>query len=165
MRKVVAGFAASADGYIAGLHDEYDWILIDQEIDFAEQAKRFGAYLYGRRSYEMVKGMGSGPNGGMQHYVFSTTLTDVAAGYTLVNEDLKSKVLHLKEQPGKDIAVFGGASLLASLLDVQLVDEISISVIPVLLGSGKPMVAALGRKVWLAHKTSKTYKNGTVQLT
>ena len=62
------------------------------------------------------------------------------------------------------MAVFGGASLLASLLDLQVVDELEVVVIPVLLGKGKPMVAALHENVWLEYHTHKIYKNGTVQL-
>lgn len=45
MRKIVAGFASSVDGYIEGSNGEYDWILIDKEIDFAEEAKRFDTYF------------------------------------------------------------------------------------------------------------------------
>jgi riboflavin biosynthesis pyrimidine reductase len=60
------------------------------------------------------------------------------------------------------MAVFGGANLLASLLNLQLVDEISVSFIPVLLGSGKPMVDFLTKKVWLEFISSKRYGNGTL---
>jgi dihydrofolate reductase len=165
MRKIIAGFAASVDGYIEGQQGEYDWILMNPEIDFAEQMKRFGVYLYGRKTYEMITKSRIKPVSSATHYVVSNTLTDVAKGYTLINGDIKSQLRDLKQQDGKDIAVFGGALLLASLLDLQLVDEISIVVIPVLLGSGKPMVALLKEKVWLEYATSKTYRNGTVQLT
>jgi len=102
---------------------------------------------------------------GIRQYVFSNTLTAVAKQYTLLRGDVKEQVQQLKEQEGKDIAVFGGAMLLASLLDLQLVDEVVVSIIPVLLGGGKPMVAALHEKVWLQYRTSKIYGNGTVQLT
>jgi dihydrofolate reductase len=165
MRKIISGFAASLDGYIEGPHGEFDWIRIDPEVDFAEQMKRFDAYLYGRNTYEMVNGSRIKPASNAKHYVVSNTLTAVAKGYTLINGDVKSQLTALKQHDGKDIAVFGGAMLLASLLDLQLVDEISISVIPVLLGNGKPMVAVLKEKVWLDYEASKTYGNGTVQLT
>lgn len=163
MRKIVAGFAASLDGYITGPNGEYDWILIDKEIDFAEQFKRFDTYFFGRKSYEAILAMGSKPTPGIQHFVFSNTLTSVASHYTLLKEPIKEKVLQLKQQEGKDIAVYGGASLLASLLDLQLVDEISIAIIPVLLGKGKPMVEELNEKVWLHLVNIRTYSNGTVQ--
>ena len=165
MRKLVAGFAASVDGYIEGPNKEYDWIIMDKEIDFAEHAKRFDAYFFGRKTYEMVLPMGGKPTPGIKNYVFSKTLTTVHKNYELVTGDLKTQVTTIKQQEGKDIAVFGGASLLASLLDLNLVDEISISFIPVMLGQGKPMVDVLTQKVWLKYLSSKSYANGTLIVT
>lgn len=165
MRKVVSGFAASLDGYIEGPNGEFDWILVNKEIDFAEQMKRFDTFFYGRKTYEAVVKMGSRHRAGTAHYVFSNSLDKVAPGYTLIRGDIKSIILQMKQQPGKDIAVFGGANLLARLLDLQVVDELSIAVIPVLLGKGKPMVDELTGRVWLTLVKTHTYSNGTVQLT
>lgn len=165
MRKVVTGFATSLDGYIEGPHGEYDWIVVDKEMDFAEMASRYDTYLYGRKSYEAVRAMGQPPSPKAAHYVFSTSLPEVAEGFTLVKEHVREAVLALKAQPGKDIAVYGGASLLSSLLDLELVDELSLSIIPVVLGGGKPMVTSLAHQVWLTLSGTRTYANGTVQLT
>lgn len=165
MRKLVAGFAASLDGYIEGPNGEYDWILIDPEIDFAEQMKRYDAFFMGRRSYEVMRQMGGHAAKGITNYVFSTTLEQVDKNYTLIRGDIAAQVQQLKEAEGKDIALWGGASLLASLLNERLVDELSVAVIPVLLGQGKPMVAVLNEKVWLTLQSTRTYGNGTVQLT
>src|SRR3954466_4030362 len=166
MRKLVSGFASSLDGYIEGPNGEIDWILIDKEIDFAEQMNRFDAFLYGRKTYEAVLRMGGTKNSkGSSHYVFSNSLQSIAPGFILIKKDIRETILKMKEQPGKDIAVFGGAVLLATLLDYSLVDEISIAVIPVLLGNGKPMVDVLASRVWLSLEKSHTYSNGTVQLT
>jgi dihydrofolate reductase len=165
MRKLVSGFASSLDGYIEGTRGEVDWILIDKEIDFAEQMKRYDTFLYGRKSYESVLKMGGKIPPATKHYVFSKTLTSVADGFQLISSDIAKNVMALKMQPGKDIALFGGASLLAVLLDLQLVDEISIAIIPVLLGSGKPMVELLQNKVPLSLVNTRTYSNGTVQAT
>lgn len=165
MRKIVSGFAASVDGYIEGPHGEYDWILIDKEINFAESMKRFDTFLYGRRSYEAVVKMGGSSSSRIANYVFSTTLHAVHKNFRLVSSNIGDKIIELKKQPGKDIAVFGGASLLASLLNLRLVDELAISFIPVLLGKGKSMVDVLQDKVWLSFLSSKTYGNGTVQVT
>jgi dihydrofolate reductase len=165
MRKIIAGFAASLDGYIEGPNGEYDWILIDKEIDFAAQMKRFDTYLFGRKSYEKVLTIGNKPTPGITNYVFSNTLTEAAENYRLLKGATREQLNLLKEAPGKDIAVFGGASLLASLLDLQVVDEIDVCLIPVLLGRGKAMVDALTKKVWLELIRHKIYANGSVQLT
>lgn len=164
MRKIVAGFASSLDGYIEGANGENDWILIDEEMDFAKQAERFDTYLFGRKTYEAVLAMGARPSPGIKHYVFSHTLAFVEDGYTLLQGPIHERVLELKQQRGKDIALYGGASLLSSLLNVQLVDEISVAIIPVLLGKGKSMVDVLSENIWLQLLNAKTYSNGTVQV-
>lgn len=162
MRKLVAGFAASVDGYIEGPNGEYDWIIIDDKIDFAAEMKRFDTFFFGRRSYEVAKAMFAKPSPGIRNYVFSTTLKEADENFVLINGDAGAAVQAIKQQPGKDIAVYGGANLLASLLNLQLVDELSISFIPVLLGKGKPMVDVLTEKVWLRFNNSRRYENGTL---
>lgn len=162
MRKLVAGFAASVDGYIEGPNGEYDWILVDEKIDFAEEMKRFDTFFFGRRSYEAVLKMFDKPQKGITNFVFSNTLKEVHPNFKLINGDVALQVKNLKGQEGKDIALCGGASLLASLLNLRLVDELSISFIPVLLGRGKPMVDALTEKVWLQFRNSRRYENGTL---
>jgi len=163
MKKLVAGFASSLDGYIEGPNGEYDWIIIDKEIDFAAHFKRFDTYFFGRRSYEKIISMGNKEDG-MKKYVFSKTLVKTPANYTLVSDDVAKKINSLKKEEGKDIALWGGAGLLTSLLDLKVVDEIQISIIPVLLGEGKPMVGILKKKVWLSLIETKTYSNGTLAI-
>ncbi|HVE60798.1 MAG TPA: dihydrofolate reductase family protein [Chitinophagaceae bacterium] len=165
MRKLVAGFAISLDGYIADPDNKYDWIIIDKEIDFAEQMKRFDTYFVGRKTYELTKGMGGPSIGKSKVYIFSNTLTEVEKKYTLVKENVKETVNQIKKEKGKDIAVFGGGELLTSLLNMGLVDEISLAVIPILLGKGIPFVREINKKLPLKLTDSKTYSNGTVQLT
>jgi dihydrofolate reductase len=164
MKKLVAGFACSVDGYIEGPHGEHDWIKVDKEMNFADQARRYDTYLFGRRSYEALKALGYPPSPGVRNYVFSTTLTEVDKGFTLVSGRVKDTVQRMKEEEGKDIAVYGGASLLASLLHERLVDELSIVFIPVLLGGGKPMVELLHNRVWLTYVGARTYANGSIEV-
>ncbi len=164
MRKIISGFASSLDGYIEGPGGEYDWIIIDKEIDFAAFMARHDTYLLGRKSYEKVRQMGGNAFQENKMYVFSTTLKEVDKNYELINGNVKEQVMLIKSQPGKDIAVWGGAVLLASLLDLELVDELSVSIIPVLLGKGKPMVDILKDKILLELTDLKKYSNGTVQV-
>ncbi|RYZ53364.1 MAG: dihydrofolate reductase [Chitinophagaceae bacterium] len=162
MRKLVAGFAASVDGYIDGPDGGHDWIIVDEKIDFAAEMKRFDTFFFGRRSYEAAKALFSEPVQGITNYVFSNTLGSADPNFVLVSGDIETKIKSLKAQTGKDIALYGGAGLLAFLLNRQLVDELSISFLPVLLGSGKPMVDLLQQKVWLRFNNSRRYENGTL---
>src|SRR4051794_11041298 len=95
MRKIVAGFAASVDGYIEGANGEYDWILVDKEIDFEEQMKRYDVFLYGRKTYQMVAKTSNKPTPGITHYVFSNTLTTVSKNFTLMQGDINTQVQQL----------------------------------------------------------------------
>lgn len=164
MRKLVAGFACSVDGYIEGPHGEYDWIVVDKDMDFAEQVKRYDTFLFGRKSYEAVKNFGYQSAPGIRNYVLSNSLHKVDEPFSLITGNIQEQLGHLKREDGKDIALYGGAGLLASLLDMELVDEFTLNIIPVLLGSGKPMVEVLARKIWLEYQESHTYSNGTLEV-
>jgi dihydrofolate reductase len=164
MRKIVAGFAISLDGYIEGPNGEYDWMVLDHDFDFVEHMKRFDTFLFGRNSYEKLLKLGNVSFPGITNYVFSNSLDKVDGHFTLLKGDIKNIVADIKNQDGKDIAVYGGANLLSSLLDLNIVDELNMSIIPVVLGQGKPMVNILKRRVYLALVETKNFSNGTVQL-
>jgi len=164
MRKIISGFACSLDGYITGPNGEYDWIIVDKEMDFVEQMKRYDTFLIGRKTYDSMRGMSGPPTPEIKNYVFSNTLSSVDKNFILVKGDIAKEVKKIKEEPGKEIALFGGANLLASLLDLKLVDQLEIGIIPVLLGAGKPMVSMLKKKVWLTLISTKNYSNGTVKV-
>ena len=72
MRRVRYCCAISLDGYIAGPGDEFDWIVMDPEIDVAELSAQFDTWLVGRRTFEVTGGAQSSP--GSQTFVFSRTL-------------------------------------------------------------------------------------------
>lgn len=164
MRKIVAGFAMSLDAFIEGPNGEYDWIVMDKDFDFAGHMKRFDTFLFGRKSYEKLKQAGNLSFPGIKNYVFSNSLTKADKDFTLLKGDIHKSVMEIKEQNGKDIAVYGGANLLSSLLDLNLVDELNMSVIPVILGQGKPMTDILEQRVYLKLLETKKFSSGTVQL-
>src|SRR5690349_14673576 len=164
MRKVVFGGAMSLDGYIAGPRGEYDWIVMDPDIDFASMMGRFDTFLIGRKTYEVMQRIGDAapPTPGIRNIVFSRTLRQEDCPYP-VSADAESTVADLRKQPGKDIALFGGGELFRSLLAAGLVDEVSMSVVPVLLGGGVPLLPAPAERRRLALKKQRIYeKSGIV---
>ena len=164
MRKIVAGFAISLDGYIEGPNGEYDWIVVDRDFDFAGHMKRFDTFFFGRNSYDKLLQSNSVSFPGIKNYVFSNLLDSVDKNFTLLKGDINKLVIEIKKKDGKDIAVYGGANLLSSLLDLNLVDELIMSIIPVILGQGKPMVDILKQRVFLTLIETKKFSSGTVQL-
>lgn len=167
MRKVILGVAISLDGYIEGPNGEYDWCFTDQDYGLSDFFKRVDALFMGRKSYEMMSGMGEAPAGfpKLKEYIFSTTLSKVKDGAVLIKPDIKTEVEKIKNEKGKDIWLFGGAGLTTSLLNAGLVDELSLAVHPILLGAGKSLFNNITGRITMKLIDSKTYSTGLVSLT
>ena len=166
MRKVILGVAVTLDGFIEGPKGEYDWCLTDQDYGLSDFFKRVDTIFVGRKSYEMSLGLEGGIEGfpTFKEYIFSTTLHKVKAGATLVRDNIQAEVEKIKNEPGKDIWLFGGASLTTSLMNLGLVDELSLAVHPLVLGSGKPLFQNIEGSIKLTLLDTKTYSTGLVSL-
>jgi dihydrofolate reductase len=166
MRKVLLGVAVSLDGFIEGPNGEYDWCFTDQDYGLSEFFKRIDGILMGRKSYEIASAYdGPQPWGSMKNFVFSNTLRSASNGNVeIMNGDAVAHVRHLKETAGKDLWLFGGAELTTHLMNNDLVDEIWLSVHPVILGSGKPLFAGIRERKHLRLLDYKVYDTGLVSL-
>lgn len=167
MRKVIYGGAMSVDGFIAGPNGEYDWIVIDPDIDFAAMMVRFDTFLIGRKTFEAMRKMGDAapPAPGIRNIVCSRTLRPEDYPQATLSNDAERVVADLRARPGKDIALFGGGELFRSLLGAGLVDQLHVNVVPVLLGGGVPLLAPPADRARLTLKKHRVYeKTGTVGL-
>ena len=166
MRRVRFSVAMSLDGYIAGPDGEFDWIVMDPDIDFGALMGAFDTVLLGRKTYEVTRGQGGGGGmPGMKAYVFSRTLRQEDCKGVTVSADPAATVGALKRAEGKDIWLFGGGSLFGSLLELGLVDSVEVAVIPVLLGGGIPLLPAPADRTKLRLTGHRVYeKTGTVSL-
>jgi dihydrofolate reductase len=167
MRKVVYGGAMSLDGFIAGPNGEYDWIVMDPDIDFPALMRRFDTFLIGRKTFEVMRRMGNAapPTPGIQNIVFSRTLRPEDCPDVTLSDDAERTVADLRAKSGKDIALFGGGELFRSLLSAGLVDEVGVSVIPVLLGGGIPLLPPPANRAKLKLKKYRVYeRTGTIGL-
>ena|SRR5690625_2046153 len=143
MRRVRYQVASSLDGYIADEDGGYDWIVVDEEIDFSALYGQFDTLLMGRKTYEELRESLEGMPEIRERevIVFSSTLGDAEVDHRLVRPDEAGTVVgELKEREGKDIWLYGGGELFRSLLKAGVVDTIELAIIPVLLGKGRPFL-------------------------
>jgi dihydrofolate reductase len=164
MRKVILGVAVTLDGFIEGPLGEYDWCFTDQDYGMNDFLKNVDAIFYGRKSYEtMMSADGGNPFGTKKSYVFSNSL-QMAGDFELVKGNVVDQVIGIKNSDGKNIWLFGGASLTASLMEAHLVDELWLAVHPILLGVGKPLFSGSDRRIKLKLLETKPYETGLVSL-
>lgn len=157
----------SLDGLIEGPNGEYDWCLTDQDYGQSEFLKRIDSIFIGRKTYELTLAMGGFEASGLPKlkvYIFSTTLESVEEGSILIKGNLKSEVEKIKNEAGKDIWLSGGASLTTSLMNLGLIDELSLAVHPLLLSKGKPLFNNLDGLISLELLNTKAYSTGLVSL-
>jgi dihydrofolate reductase len=167
MRRVRYVVAMSLDGYIAGPNGEADWIIMDPDIDFRVLFDQFDTFIMGRRTFEGMGGAGGGGQRGVQTIVFSRTLRqEDSPNVTIVSENPQLAMADLRSKPGKDIWLFGGGSLFRSFLEARLVDAVEVSVIPVLLGEGIPLLPPKpsSERFELKLTGSRTFETGIVSL-
>ena len=170
MRKVTFGVANSLDNYIARKDPGIDWILWGEEAasGMTEFWQKIDTVVMGRKTYEPTLKSGrpwpSYP--GVKNYVFSRTLRESPdKSVQIISEDAAKFMRKLKREKGKDILVMGGGELAKSLFEANVIDEIGLSIHPVLLGSGIPLFLPMERQIDLELLECKTFKNGCVLVT
>lgn len=168
MRKVIFGGACSLDNFIARKDDAIDWILWSKEVDEMMQSfwESIDTVVMGRRTYEVAARSGIGAYPGVKNYVFSRTMKDSSdEALTFVSEDAAEFVRRLKNEEGKGICVMGGGVLAKSLFEADLIDEVGLSIHPMLLGSGIPLFYEMPRQIDLELIKLQQLSNGCVAVT
>ena len=157
--------AVSLDGFIAGPGGEYDWIVQDPAIDFGAMFEQFDTAVMGRKTYDVMRSQQEQPAmPGVDVVVFSRSLpASERAGFRITSDDPREVVASLKKARGKDIWLFGGGELFRTLLDAGLVDTVELAVMPVMIGSGIPVLPP-GTRTKLELADRKPLPSGIVVL-
>lgn len=175
MRQIILDLAVTLDGFIEGPNGEVDWCIMDDDMGFDDFLSTIDSIFYGRVSYDawgnftpeatageaevnLWKGVHS-----KKKYVFSRQQRQ-DDNATFINISISEKVAEIKQLPGKNIWLYGGASLIKTFILLGLVDIYRISVHPVALGSGKPLFEELKHKLDLTLVDTNIFRSGVVQL-
>ena len=174
MRKVVYSVGVSLDGYIADPNGGVEWLdratskAKGEDFGLAAFFKSIDTVLMGRKTYEIVRKMQGGKTvyPGMKNYIFSRTLPPGHRdGMEFVADDPAQVLAKLKQQPGKNIWLCGGGELARHCLNRHAVDEITLGVVPRLIGGGLPTFPPGFDETEVELAEVKQYKGGVVGLT
>lgn len=169
-RSIIVHIASSADGFIARPDGDLEWLTSRPApagfYGMDAFVKSIDTKLLGRKTYEESLRLGARFNAKNPTMVFSRHAppADVPLGVEFVNGPIGPFVSHLREQPGKDIWLMGGGEIIASFLDEQAIDEFVVSVVPVFIGDGIPLIARRHRHVPLELQSVERFDDGMVQL-
>nr|WP_246569955.1 dihydrofolate reductase family protein [Lentibacillus saliphilus] len=163
MRKVKVFIAQSLDGYIATKEESLDWLMTVE----GEGDNGYGAFyetvdtvVMGRKTYDWVMSETNGyyPYPGKQGYVWTSQKDRQSDDVVFTDEAISTFFERLKSETGKDIWIVGGGNLIAQCLEAGVIDEMIVTVAPVLLGDGIPLFpqGAYASKWTLAG--TKTYR-------
>lgn len=175
-RRIILDLAVTLDGFIEGENGEVDWCIMDPDMGFTNFLNQVDTIFYGRKSYDLwgqyipqAEDSDSEKEiwelvHSKEKYVFSRTKTGDDNRAVFINENILEEVTKLKNKPGKDIWLYGGASLITTFINLGLVDEFRLSIHPVILGEGKPMFIDIKQRLNLKMVNTRTFSSGVVQV-
>lgn len=171
MRKLSLFIATSLDGYIAKPNDDLSFLkLVEKEGEdygYAAFTANVDTIILGRKTYDYVlREIGSSyyDNGQRDVYAITRTARPSAGRTTFYSGNLKDLVQKLKSENGKNIYCDGGAEVIHELLQHDLIDELIISIIPILLGEGTRLFKDNRPEQQLEFVSAKSFETGLVQL-
>lgn len=175
MTKTILEIAISVDGYVAGLHDEQDWL--DQfddpsEFGFDTFLPTIGSLIVGMRSYELgvergwFKNQAYGPSPIIVICKEQPAAPSADADFRFVTTGIEEAYRQAVEAASdKNVYVFGGPSIVQQFLEKNLLDEIHLSFVPVLLGQGIPLFAHMEeRRIQLERLDVKAFSKGLTSI-
>jgi len=147
MRKIKLFIASSLDGYIAREDGNIDWLPQSGNSGYDEFYKTIDTVIMGRKTYEQILTFGKYPYEGQKSYVFTKNTEIKKDGNIEFVFETEKLVKELLSSSGKDVWLVGGADLISTFLDFDLIDDIILSIIPTVLGKGIPLFKNIQKEI------------------
>lgn len=177
MRRVIMWNMVTLDGFFEGPKswdiDWHEYVWGDELEQFSlEQSKSIGMLLFGRVTYQGMAGYWSTAKGETADFmntvpkaVFSRTLERADWSNTrLVKSNAEEEVVKMKQQPGKDLFIFGSANLSSTFMRHGLIDEYRLGLNPLVLGGGNPLFKSNPERLRMRLLEARPLKSGVVLL-
>ncbi|MEZ2240886.1 dihydrofolate reductase family protein [Microcoleus sp.] len=164
MRKIILFIASSLDGYIARPQGEIDWLFTDQNYGYSDFLNSIDTIIMGRKTYEQVLTFGEYPYQEKKSYVLTKNINFQTEHDVTPVADVDNLVKELRRLEGKNIWLVGGSLLIRNFLEKKLINELILSVHPIVLGEGIPLFATPTTATNLQLTGCQTYSSGLVQL-
>jgi dihydrofolate reductase len=191
MRRLFLQINVSLDGFIADANREIDWHFADDEFEefINDTLRSIDAMVFGRVAYELLaefwpaaasdpeasaRQLGRDPRrhaetarlmNELPKFVVSNQLERVTwQNSHIIRGDVAAEINRLKQQPGRDIALFAGAQTASTFTQLGLIDEYRFILNPVLLGAGKPLFTDGYAKTNLSLRKTRPFASGAVVL-
>ncbi len=168
-RKVILYIAQSLDGFIAAENDNLDFLNIvekeGEDYGYGAFTQTIDVAILGRKTYDKVLTMVSEyPSEGKTVYIITRQVKPSIGNVHFYNGDIRELIQTLKSQPGKNIHCDGGAEVVKLLLQNQLIDEIIVSIIPIIIGKGTRLFLGDYPEQKFQLTDCKSFEKGLVQL-
>ncbi|HET7153686.1 MAG TPA: dihydrofolate reductase family protein [Candidatus Kapabacteria bacterium] len=168
MRKIILFIATSLDGYIARENGDIDWLFTDGDYGYKKFYDSIEITLTGNATYKQTLTFGEFPFPGKTNYIFTRHIPKKKnPSVTFISGDIAAFGRKLKQQSGssmKDIWLVGGGEINEIFRKAGLIDDLILSIHPIILGKGIPLFKDQAGRSELKIISSNTYPSGLVQV-
>lgn len=166
-RSIILFIALSLDGCIATEDGGVDWLFTDRDYGYSDFYQRIDTVLMGHTTYQQVLTFGEYPYADKQSIVLTRSPRDPQAGIQFISEQIEEHITALKQLPGIGLWLVGGGQVVQFFLNQDWIDEMILSIHPIVLGKGIPLFPGGPEAIARSFRLTQTqsFNTGLVQLT
>lgn len=166
MGKVILYSACSLDGFIARKDGAIDWLFTEGDFGYNDFLKSIETTIMGRKTFEQVLTFGPFEYNHLNNFIYSTSAKiPKEINAQRISSGIEQFTTELKTKSTKNIWLVGGGEINTVLLKAGLIDELILSIHPIILGEGIPLFYSTNKQTNLALLNTRVYQGGLAQHT